>query len=47
MGTRILAAPHRQSLSDFPYEKPHRHRLPDDWRAYWKCEDVLKFEEES
>jgi hypothetical protein len=27
----------RESLSDFPYEKPHRHSLPDPCRDSWKC----------
>ena len=27
-------------MSEFPYEKPDRHHLPDDCRASWKCGEV-------
>jgi hypothetical protein len=37
----ILSTHTEYSLSDFPYEKPDRHTLPDDCRASWKCGDEL------
>ena len=36
-GVAIQSTHPRHSLSDFPYEKPDRHHLPDDCRASWKC----------
>ena len=38
----ILSTHSEYFLSDFPYEKPDRHHMPDDCRASWKCGDVVE-----
>ena len=35
----ILSTHTEYSLSEFPYEKPDRHHLPDDCLASWECGD--------